>query len=995
MLPSASVLCRKEPMKHTHPTRIKAFLLAAAFLLTVCIMPLTVTAADPVPSAQILLSDTEGILSVSLQLRGTDLARTQCLSLSYDAAVLTLLSNDGTPAVPSAQMCLLDADTIAEPAEGWSCGLVRTVSDSMPTAELGTAADGRGLLLLYPTADAPVSYAAYTTVLTLRFSCDEQHPLSASSLRLLSYTEQEQLSQSVKLLLCTSDRYYTYGAFDGNDTLSAPAFLGHSVICGAQEDESAQPNAPWQNPFTDITEETPYYDAISYVAQRGLFVGDEQNRFQPYEPMNRATFATVLYRLDGNTDVPPAVGEDTGFSDVRSDDWFAPYVLWSASQEIFLGYGNGCFGPNDPVTHEQMYLLIQRFTESHSYSIKPHGEVSLSSLADADAVSPWAVDAVRFAFANGLLIADAARTIRPTQEAARWELAVLLQSLEEIEQTTGTASARLINPAAANTIPQAPPAEKSAVSGAVQTIQNGLLTLTEKINISAFRLNYEQFVEAYHEAAKQPEFFYVDNLYYFTYHQFTGEILTVTPTYTMRGTELREAQTTYNAALNELLSGVDRRWTEFEKVLYLHDLLATRYIYDETLGTFDALSLMTGGRGVCQAYTLVMQACLNALGIENSRVTSIEMNHTWNLVRVNGHWYHMDVTWDDPRTDQHGQVQHVYFLKSDAYMRANKHYNWACFDEIACTDTTYDNAFFNHVRTPIVSGGDGYYYYISNTSGALFRWDPNTDSRARVCTTGIHWTTSEGVYQSMYTGLVRIDGILLYNSSDSIIAYHIDTGITETIHTTTAAGYICGLSLTYSEDSTGSQVPYLVYQVRPSPASENGTLYRISAKNLFTYTVTASMRGYFADSSTKIRLVRNGTISKTITLPRTGVYGECVQTFSIDGVRSGRYDLIIEKKNCLPYTVKSIDVSAFTDLTAVYGPLPLLCGDFNGDGAINDADRSLLLHQNTFRHTTGGALTPGADINGDGIIDIVDYAILTEPNRFGYTKEMCTVTHKN
>ena len=980
-------------MKHIRTARITAFLLSILLLLPICIPPITVTAADTVPAAQVLLSEIDGLLTVSLQLRGTALARTQCLSLSYDTAYLTLLANDNTAVTPPTQMNACSADEIVTPADGWSSGLVRVVSGkSIPTAELGTASDGRGLILCYPTAAESVTYDAFTTVMTLRFAVDAQNTPTPSSLRLFSYAEQEQTAQSVKLLLCTGTDTYTYGGLGGNDTLTAPAFLGHSVISGAADEDAAVPNTPWRNPFTDITDDVLYYDAIAYVAQKGLFVGDEQNRFLPQSPMNRATFATVLCRLAGDADTLPSVVADTGFSDVRSEDWFAPYVAWAVEHGIFLGYGDGRFGPNDPITHEQMYLLMQRFTETRDYNVKPYRDVSLTSLADAAEISAWALDAVRFAFANGLLIADAARTIRPTQDAARWELAVLLQSLSEVERT-GTASGLLVDTAAADDIPQAPPATEAQVHGAVQTIRNGMMTLSQKINIAAFHLNREQFDAAYHEAAKQPEFFYVDNLYYYTYSQLTGEILTVTPTYTMRGTELREAQSRYTAALNELLSGVDERWSELEKVLYLHDLLATRYIYDETLGTFDALSLMTGKRGVCQAYTLVMQACLNALGIANSRVTSIEMNHTWNLVRVGGQWYHLDVTWDDPRPDQHGQVQHVFFLKSDAYMRQNKHYNWSCFDGITCTDTTYDDAFFNDVRTPIVSGGDGYYYYISNVSGAIFRWDPKTDARSRMTTTDIRWSAPEGVYQSMYTGLVRIDRILLYNSSDAIMAYHLDTGITETIHKTTVTGHICGLSLTYAADNTGREVPYLVYQVRSSPAAEDGALYRVSAVNLFTYTITASVQGYFADGTTKVSLVRNGTTYKTVTLPRTDVFGECVQTFSIDGVRGGRYDLVIEKKNCLTRTVKNIDVSSFTDLTAVYGALPLLCGDINGDSVINDADRTLLLHHSTFRRRCEGAMTPGADINGDSIIDIVDYAVLTEDDRFGKTKDMCIVTH--
>ena len=676
---------------------------------------------------------------------------------------------------------------------------------------------------------------------------------------------------------------------------------------------------------------------------------------------------------------------ESQFTDVKVDAWYAPYVTWSADAGLFYGYGDNRFGPDDPITHEQMYLLMQRFTEMYGYAVKDGSAVSLSALADSEKIDSWAVDAVRFAHANDLLVVDAQRTIRPTEQAARWELAVLLQSLSQIPRTTVTASAALTDALAA------PITVDETARGAVDVIVNGLLTLNERIDLSSYHLTLDRLAAVYQEAVKRPEFFYVDNMYSYTYNQANGEILSVIPTYTMRGTELLLAQKTYAAAISEHLSGIDPAWSDLEKIMYLHDLLAVRYVYDTTLGYFDVLHLITEGRGVCQGYTMLLQALLNALGIENDTVISDDMNHTWNLVKLNGSWFHVDVTWDDPIPDQYGQAFHEYFLKSDAYMLAHEHYGWVGFEDIACTDTAYDKAFFNDVHTPFVPASDAKWYYINDSTGAIHSWDLRTKTTKQVYATGIRWATAQGIYLTRFTGLAVLGDLLIYNSQKEIYVYDLKTNTAEKFHTKSAAGDIYGMTLQWSTDAAGKATPYIAYRTGSDPYDQSGQIVRVSAANLMTCTVSGTVRGYFSDAQTKITLLRNGTSYKTVTLPRTDGFTETDRTFTLSDIRPGRYDLVIEKKGCFTYTVKNVSINTTADLTDLLGVLTLLCGDINADGKINDTDRALLLHPKTFRRAKEQAQTSAADCNGDGIIDIVDYAILTDADRYGKDKSVCIV----
>ncbi|MGM9626028.1 MAG: S-layer homology domain-containing protein, partial [Eubacteriales bacterium] len=942
-----------------------------------------------------------GTLSLAYQVRGTALVRTQCAALAFDRSALTLLSADrkqtadellgGTPAENT-----LSVGTFATAAAGWS-------TDAIPSeygvcaADDGTSADQKtGILILYASRNTAVTYTDYTTILTVTFRRNPSVPLTESSIRLMTYEEQRAFLQSAKLLLCTADAYATFGSLNGGDTLDDAVFTGNTVITGSRGEDSIVSDEPWVNRFSDVSDDALYYDAVAYVCKNNLFVGSSETTFEPDAPMTRATFATVLCRLAGEeTDVltGPA-NTDQLFTDVPVDMWYSPYITWAYENGIFIGYGDGRFGPDDRITHEQMYLLIQRFTGDRGYHVKDGSNVSISSVADVDKISDWAYDAVRFAFANGLLIADTNRCIRPTEPAARWELAVLLESLSHIERSA-TDSATLDTPLSADILNECPPASDSYVRGAFQKIYEGLLSLTERISISMFHLNYEQFITVFHEAAKQPEFFYVGNTFYYSYSEQTGEILSVTPTYTMRGEELVAAQKTYREKLDAILSGVKEEWSDFEKVLYLHDYLATHFLYDETTGQYDTYTFLTTGRGVCQSYTLTYQALLTALGIRNSRVTSSEMNHTWNLVSLGGSWYHVDVTWDDPQPDQYGQAQHTYFLKSDAYMNTHEHRNWSCFDNYTCTNTRYDNAAFTSVRTPFVPYTDGLWYYIDNETGTICSWNTASGKRTQIYKTGMKWVTDEGTYQSLYTGLVLLDDMLLYNTPSAVMAFHISSGVAETVHTNTADGYICGMTLETGTDASGTAIYYAVYLVRATPAEKTGSYYRVQLNKQFTYSLTGVIRGYFTNAQVRITLLRNGAAYKSTTAARSGIYLETELVFSFDGVKPGRYDLLVEKKDCFSYTVKNIDITADTDLRALSDSLaaiPLISGDLSGDGIINDDDCALLLAKQTFHREKKLALTQTADLNGDGFIDIVDYAILTGSDRFGCSKTDCVYT---
>lgn len=181
----------------------------------------------------------------------------------------------------------------------------------------------------------------------------------------------------------------------------------------------------WKNPYSDISSNASYIDAIQFVDEHELFEGYTDGTFGPNKSMTRATFVTVLGRLAG---VDKSRYTKSSFTDVPVDSttsWYRPYVEWAVATGIVQGYGDGTFGPNNEITHQQMYLMMYRyslFVENNQINVR---NVSLK-VSDAKDVADWALDGVKYAQQQDFLVLSGNR-VDPTESARRWELATLLQ----------------------------------------------------------------------------------------------------------------------------------------------------------------------------------------------------------------------------------------------------------------------------------------------------------------------------------------------------------------------------------------------------------------------------------------------------------------------------------------------------------------------------------------------------------------------------------------
>ena len=176
-------------------------------------------------------------------------------------------------------------------------------------------------------------------------------------------------------------------------------------------------------PFADVSEDAWYYEAVAYCYENGLMAGTGETSFQPDMTTTRGMIVTLLYRLEGE---PGLEAENPGdsFTDVEAGAYYGAAVRWARRQGIASGYDAERFGPNDPISREQMAAILYRYARYKGYDVTAAGD--LSGFADAASVSAWALPAVRWANGAGLLQGTSAGTLNPMGTASRAEAAALL-----------------------------------------------------------------------------------------------------------------------------------------------------------------------------------------------------------------------------------------------------------------------------------------------------------------------------------------------------------------------------------------------------------------------------------------------------------------------------------------------------------------------------------------------------------------------------------------
>lgn len=190
----------------------------------------------------------------------------------------------------------------------------------------------------------------------------------------------------------------TFGAGDAVDITSNTAF--QAVWANMPDIPPSEPDEPAEFPFTDVSEADWYHDAVCYVWANGVMEGVEADEFAPNSPLSRAMVWAMLARLDG--------------VEVSGDGWVEAAQEWAV--------GSGVSDGTDPtgcITREQLVTMLWRCKG------RPAVEFELTA-PDAGEISDWALEAMRWAAATGLIEGDEFGNLTPTATSTRAQAATFM-----------------------------------------------------------------------------------------------------------------------------------------------------------------------------------------------------------------------------------------------------------------------------------------------------------------------------------------------------------------------------------------------------------------------------------------------------------------------------------------------------------------------------------------------------------------------------------------
>ena len=190
------------------------------------------------------------------------------------------------------------------------------------------------------------------------------------------------------------------------------------VVSAAKAEE--KPAEETKTGFTDVLDTDWFKADVEKAVESKLMTGTSATTFSPKGVTTRAMVVATLYRLAGS----PEVTEKAAFTDVVSGSYYEAAVAWAAKNEIASGTSATTFEPNKAVTREQLAKFLFNYAVYQGMDAVTLAE-NLSSFADHDSVSGYAVPAMQWAVGQGLINGTDGKLL-PTGTATRCQFAAIL-----------------------------------------------------------------------------------------------------------------------------------------------------------------------------------------------------------------------------------------------------------------------------------------------------------------------------------------------------------------------------------------------------------------------------------------------------------------------------------------------------------------------------------------------------------------------------------------
>lgn len=318
----------------------------------------------------------------------------------------------------------------------------------------------------------------------------------------------------------------------------------------------------------------------------------------------------------------------------------------------------------------------------------------------------------------------------------------------------------------------------------------------KSIDLSSYNVHKDDLMTIFRAMCfDNPDIFYVNSAYVEYVYDSTGRVYSVEPVYIYTRSKLDSYVSKFKNTANKLIKDVDLSWSGYKKALAIHDILATTCVYkDGGVSYCTAYKAIVDHKGVCEAYSRAYSYLLKLVGVDSKCINSSSLSHCWNMVKLGGKWYHVDVTKDDPLPDISGYVRHTYFLCSDSYLlrdtSSDAHSGWTSdvsySSDYKCSSTKYDNSYFKNIKSVIICKNSAYYYIKNNYKNknmiALIK--RKNGNKKVICKITAKWYKSNGnLLTNTFSELCCKGKYLYFNTSRNVYRLKIGTKKAKSVYT--------------------------------------------------------------------------------------------------------------------------------------------------------------------------------------------------------------------
>ena len=287
----------------------------------------------------------------------------------------------------------------------------------------------------------------------------------------------------------------------------------------------------------------------------------------------------------------------------------------------------------------------------------------------------------------------------------------------------------------------------------------------ERIDMSAFGCKKEFVFDAIDYVVKtNPELYYLGESFYYSLSA-NGNVEEIIPTYLYNARERENIKKFCDRELEKILFTLDIGMSDFDIALELHEYLCDNFTYDDSLENSAMFELLRDGRGTCQAFTLTYMELLSRSGIKSSYAYSDQIRHVWNLIELDGEYFHVDITWDIASDG----VKHTNFLLNDTEIIATGHVGFVSPDGIQCKSEKYSSLALRGNLNKHEYFEDGFLYVDNEKRGVYFDALDGNDAICLYTIEGL-WRKAEGRYfANSFSSLVIAGDKAYFNTKNKIM----------------------------------------------------------------------------------------------------------------------------------------------------------------------------------------------------------------------------------